>query len=267
MAEISIDIIEHEDLVSVTVDETEDVITINVIDTSLTDPVIITDGEETHNALPGSEYICQIGVTPAIVIDNGVEHDVMPGNEYTCEYGPAADGEVHNSDASISLPVASGGSVEFPDGELTEFDGTKTALIAGKDISAKVPDNTIITNSEHTELLNLSPGQSRELNDITITNPITGATYPYPAAKNLTESLGKKIKLVYKATYDDTQDYDITAEEAGTYTGATLVNCTAVYKINDVVSSMPLTFVNTNKYTATITRTNAALDASVTITT
>jgi len=105
------------------------------------------------------------------------------------------------------------------------------------------------------------------LPDITVTNPITGATYPYPAKKDLTESVYKEIEMEFLATYADTLSRTITAKSAGTYANETLTNCTVVYTINAVVATMPLTLIDGDILNETITRINAALDAKVIITT
>lgn len=129
-----------------------------------------------------------------------------------------------------------------------------------------ISDSTV-TNSDASYNASILAEGSLILPDITVTNPITGGTYTQPAAKDFTESSYKEIELYFKATYDDNQEYTITSKSAGTYTTETLVNCTVVYEVNSVVVTIPFTVVNTDTLKATITRTNPALDASVTITT
>lgn len=316
----------------------EDTQTVSLID--LAKFVKIIDGSQIITRYEGEGYVCQFGNTPVVVIDSGEQYNVYPGDPaYQCKYGPPADGETHNSDQSISIIVPSGSSKEFPDGKLIEWDLTETDLIAGKNYTAKVPDQSKTTDSlgnvthiiplginqpianssikrvdgieihsvitEQPQTISSSNVQSHlggynvdilaeedlilpktpvtnsdgsynedfescvggAIADITVTNPITGATYPYPAKKDLTESTYKEIEMEFLATYADTLSRTITVKSAGTYANETLTNCTVVYTVNAVVKTLPFTVVDTDILTETITRINPALYASVVITT
>jgi hypothetical protein len=154
------------DIITATIIEAEEVVSAIVTEG---DDVSVTDNGVEHKVPAGGAYTCTYGEpTPATVIDNGVSHDVNPGEEYTCQYGPSADGEVHNSDASISLPVPSGGSVEFPDGVLREFDGTDTVLIAGKNVACKIPINSKIYDSAGVLLYSVAPEGTATITDTLI---------------------------------------------------------------------------------------------------
>lgn len=210
------------------------------------------------------------------------------GESHTCE--ACGDINIQNSDGSYD--VDTNADLVTPDINLTEWDGSVTVYPSIKNLACKVPGANLIYNFNGDLIYTLTPEQSLTINnctvtnsdnsynasilaedsltlpDITVTNPITGTTYPYPAKKDLTESLSKQGKFTFPATYDDAQDYDITTVEAATYATNALDNvATVVYKVNTVVVTLPFTVVNGDTLNVTITRTNAALKSTVILTT
>jgi len=154
----------------------------------------------------------------------------------------------------------------IPDSKLYNSAGAE--IYSVKSEAAQTIPDVIAQNSEGTTIATIKAKSTPIMvADITVTNPITGATYPYPAAKDLTESLYKEIELGFLATYDDSQEFKVTAKSAGTFENEILVNCTVVYEVNGATVTLPFALADTNTYKATITRTNPALDSSVTITT
>jgi hypothetical protein len=230
------------------------------------DFVVIIDGEKRILKYVGEGYTCLFGSTPATVIDNGIEHNVMPGAEYTCEYGPAAPGECHNTDSSISIEVPSGGTGVFPDGELTEYDGSKTPLIAGKNVTAKVPGHSLVTNTDNDLLLDLAPGQPGQIADSIGTN-YDGSTFNVPATNSFNVPVFKKMLFGFPV---DSELTNTTAalplDFAATWNSNDLENVATIqWKVNGANVSLPFTTVVGDTVTAVITKTNAALAASATL--
>jgi hypothetical protein len=202
----------------------------------------------------------------ATVYDKQNVIELYAGENHTCEACSTAPVLVKDSAGTLLYTKNPGETATITDSKI--YDSVGTEIFSVKAQAPQTIPDVIVKNSENTTIATIkAKSVPTTIADITVTNPITGAIYPYPAKKDLTESTYKKIKLGFKATYDDSQEYAITSEEAGTFANQILVNCTVVYEINNVVSTLPLTFANGNTYKATITRTNAALDSSVTITT
>ncbi len=276
------------DVITATVIEAEEVVSAIVTEG---DSVTVTDNGVEHEIPAGGSYNCEYGPgTPATVVDNGVEHDVMPGEEYTCQYGPAADGECHNTDESISVTVPSGGTAEFPDGELTEFDNSKTPLIAGKNVTAKVPANSKVFAEDDSELYDLPLGENAKItnshiydsagnllhsvkaqDDQTIadsigTNP-DGSTFNVRAEQAFDVPVFKKYLFAFQIDSEltvTTPALDI--DFAATWNSNDLENIATIqWKVNGANVSLPFATVVGDTITAEITKTNAALAASATL--
>lgn len=176
--------------------------------------------------------------------------------------------KIYNSAGVLLYSVAPEGTVTITDTLIKDSAGTLLHTVKAQGPVTIIPD-VIVRNSELTTIATIKAESApTTITDITVTNPITGATYPYPAKKDLTESLSKQGKFTFPATYDDTQDYDITTVEAATYATNALDNvATVVYKVNTVVVTLPFSVVNGDTLNVTITRTNAALKSTIILTT
>jgi hypothetical protein len=76
------------------------------------------------------------------------------------------------------------------------------------------------------------------------------------------------LNVQFLATYDDNITITVTADEAATWTTESLTNvATIAYEVNGVADTLPITLVATDTLKVTITRTNAALDSKVKLTT
>ena len=197
----------------------------------------------------------------AIVYDKNQVIELREGQTHTCEL--CGDIKIYNSAGVLLYSVAPEGTATITDTLIKDSAGA--TLHSVKAQAQQVIADVVVVNSESTVLATIkAEAPPTTIADITVTNPITGATYPYPAKKDLTESLSKQGKFTFPATYDDSQDYEITAIEAATYTTEVLDNvATVVYKVNTVVVALPFTVANTDTLNVTITRTNAALKSTV----
>lgn len=251
------------DIITATVIETKEVVTAIVTEG---DNVTVTDNGVEHNVHAGGNYECEFGPgTPATVVDNGVEHEVEPGGRYSCQYGPAADGECHNTDESISVAVPAGGSNVFPDGVLIEFDESETPLIAGKTVTAKVPINSIITDTNNNELLNLPPGIPGQIADSVGTNP-DGSTFNVRATQPFNVPLNLELEFIFQADYDlSITGTALLAKYAATWNSNDITDniATIQWKKNGTNVSLPFATLVGDKLSAEITKINPALDASV----
>ena len=174
--------------------------------------------------------------------------------------------KIYDSAGNLLYSVAPEGTATITDTLIKDSAGA--TLHSVKAQAQQVISDVIVINSESTVLATIkAEAAPTTIADITVTNPITGATYPYPAKKDLTESVYKEIEMEFLATYADTLSRTITAKSAGTYANETLTNCTVVYEIDSVVSALPLNLTNGVELKETITRINPALDAKVIITT
>jgi len=182
------------------------------------------------------------------------------------EYCASAPVLVKDSAGTLLYTKNAGETATITDTLIKDSAGTLLHTVKAQGPATTIPD-VIVRNSELTTIATIkAEAAPTTIADITVTNPITGATYPYPAKKDLTESLSKQGKFTFPATYDDSQDYEITAVEATTYTTEVLDNvATVVYKVNTVVVTLPFTVANTDTLNVTITRTNAALKSTVII--
>ena len=200
----------------------------------------------------------------AIVYDKNQVIELREGQTHTCEL--CGDIKIYNSAGVLLYSVAPEGTATITDTLIKDSAGA--TLHSVKAQAQQVISDVIVINSESTVLATIkAEAAPTTIADITVTNPITGATYPYPAKKDLTESVYKEIEMEFLATYADTLSRTITVKSAGTYANETLTNCTVVYTVNAVVKTLPFTVVDTDILTETITRTNPALYASVIITT
>jgi hypothetical protein len=225
------------------------------------DTATVIDGMVTHSLHPGEQYACVCAPQSVHIQDYTSSFDVPGYTSYTCSIQIA---KIYNSNSQLLHSALPGSSTIIGDSLIISTSGSYSANVLAEG-SLILPD-TNIKNSDNSFSQNYESCVSESLTDITVTNPITGATYPYPAKKDLTESLSKQGKFTFPATYDDAQDYDITAVEAATYATETLTNvATVVYKVNTVVKTLPFTVVNTDTLNITITRTNAALKSTVII--
>lgn len=200
----------------------------------------------------------------AIVYDKNQVIELREGQTHTCEL--CGDIKIYNSAGVLLYSVAPEGTATITDTLIKDSAGA--TLHSVKAQAQQVISDVIVINSESTVLATIkAEAAPTTIADITVTNPITGATYPYPAKKDLTESVYKEIEMEFLATYADTLSRTITVKSAGTYANETLTNCTVVYTVNAVVKTLPFTVVDTDILTETITRINPALDAKVIITT
>ena len=200
----------------------------------------------------------------AIVYDKNQVIELREGQTHTCEL--CGDIKIYNSAGVLLYSVAPEGTATITDTLIKDSAGA--TLHSVKAQAQQVIADVVVVNSESTVLATIkAEAPPTTIADITVTNPITGATYPYPAKKDLTESVYKEIEMEFLATYADTLSRTITAKSAGTYANETLTNCTVVYEIDSVVSALPLNLTNGVELKETITRINPALDAKVIITT
>jgi hypothetical protein len=200
----------------------------------------------------------------AIVYDKNQVIELREGQTHTCEL--CGDIKIYNSAGVLLYSVAPEGTATITDTLIKDSAGA--TLHSVKAQAQQVIADVVVVNSESTVLATIkAEAAPTTIADITVTNPITGATYPYPAKKDLTESVYKEIEMEFLATYADTLSRTITAKSAGTYANETLTNCTVVYEIDSVVSALPLNLTNGVELKETITRINPALDAKVIITT
>lgn len=269
--------------VSVNITTTPKIVSVDVYN----NPVTVIDDGITHIINGGGTYQCLYPHYADGRVKNSDNTINLPVP--TAQTITFPDTPIKNTVNVLLLTAVSGVTSVLPNISFTDSDSTVYSIPAGQDIVATPNGTADITDSLGTLLYTVSPGdvqaisdstvhnsdnsysvnvlaeQTLSIPDITVTNPITGGTYAYPAKKNLTESVYKEISLFFKATYDDIQEYTISEKSAATYTQNDLVNCTVIYEINNVAATLPFSPVNTNVVKATITRTNPALDASVTI--
>jgi len=203
---------------------------------------------------------------PCTVVDDGVNITVYPGQTYSCQYGPVAPVLIKRSDLVLLYTLNSGDTQIITDSNIQSHAGGYNVNV--KSQANLVLPKTHLINSDLSKDIEIESCVDYNLPDITVTNPITGATYTKPGLKDLTESLSKQGKLTFPPTYADTLDYDITTVEAATYATETLDNvATVVYTVNSVVKTLPFTVANGETLNVTITRTNTALKSSVILTT
>jgi hypothetical protein len=176
---------------------------------------------------------------------------------------------VVNSDGSYSTTHYSGTPFIIPDTIIKNTEGT-TILVQPSATSTGVIADSVVTNSDNTFSLNVPAERNPVLDDIThIDSDLTPVVLPAmtPMVCTLPPD-NRSLNVQFLATYDDNITFTATADEATTWTTESLTNvATIAYEVNGVADTLPITLVTTDTLKVTITRTNAALDSKVKLTT
>jgi hypothetical protein len=184
----------------------------------------------------------------------------------------APDSSVTSSGGTPAINITGirpGDTLNVPDINYTDFKGVTTQVEAGLDIVSVIPDQNEITNSDGTVLALLDAEEDYEVADCVLTLP-DSSVVNIPAATNYTvpSMAGVVIPILFPVNYSNEATTIIDSGNAGTYDTADfqLVNVASVsYSVNSVGVTGVFSVVDTDVLKVVITRTDNAIDSSVTL--